>query len=360
MKKTSAALVTATAALTIAIPPIAHATTSDGNTSDVPVLAQLAVQSPGKPSAVITIHGVRRLENSAVIYFSVGFPKGSGNAFEVLGRNYSAFGGESTSQQLGNAAVIDNKSGKAYAALNSGGNSSCFCSTKGLTSLTAGKAYVGYTEVAAIPKSVSTVSVFLGQQVFPSIPVQDGPLTPQLPTDQLSSSGSTDPAIVVGTGWPTPATKNNPALDDPQPLPTGAAQQKFIYNITTRVTQGALTQSGSALDLSGDVLFNFAKWDLTPKGKQAITAAVSKLKAAHVTAVSVTGYTDSSGSPAVNLPLSKNRAKTVANALKKQMPSLQVTQAGKGEADPVASNSTSEGRQANRRVEIVPTGGGQS
>ena len=348
------------AALVVALQPGASATEHATDQVQVPVLAQTAVQTPGKTRAILTIHGVRRLAHATVIYFSIGSPGAKANAFDALGAHYDAFGGGVTFAQLGNAAAIDNKNHTAYAALNSGGNSSCFCTMHGLDDLQPGKAYVGYTEVAAVPKSTKSVDVFLAQQVFPSVPVQDGPMMPLLPTDQLNSD-SNHSSIVLGTGWPTPATTSNPALGDPAPLPSASVQRdKFTYDITTRTVQGALTQSGDAIDLNGDVLFDFAKYDLTAKGESAVTAAVKKLEAAHVTAVTVTGYTDNTGSTSVNQPLSRKRAGTVAAELKKQIPSLRITQSGKGDADPVASNETSEGRQANRRVEIVPTDGEKS
>ena len=69
--------------------------------------------------------------------------------------------------------------------------------------------------------------------------------------------------------------------------------------------------------------------------------------------VSVTGFTDSVGSDDYNLALSKRRAESVAAYLKAhglKTDSLTVT--GRGKADPVASNTTPEGRASNRRVEI--------
>ena len=70
--------------------------------------------------------------------------------------------------------------------------------------------------------------------------------------------------------------------------------------------------------------------------------------------VSVLGYTDDSGPAAGNLRLSEGRAATAADRLISQgVPSQQVTSAGRGEDDPIATNDTEEGRLANRRVEFV-------
>lgn len=68
----------------------------------------------------------------------------------------------------------------------------------------------------------------------------------------------------------------------------------------------------------------------------------------------LTGYTDSEGSEAVNLQLSKKRANAVKQRLLSQgVSSSQIESGGKGEADPKASNDTESGRKANRRVTVV-------
>ena len=72
--------------------------------------------------------------------------------------------------------------------------------------------------------------------------------------------------------------------------------------------------------------------------------------------ISVSGHTDSSGNDAINNPLSVNRANSVANYLKQEgIASSRITAVGYGSKQPVASNSTSDGRAQNRRVEIKIT-----
>jgi OOP family OmpA-OmpF porin len=66
----------------------------------------------------------------------------------------------------------------------------------------------------------------------------------------------------------------------------------------------------------------------------------------------IVGYTDSQGSDAYNQKLSQNRANAVVAELKKRgVAATQLSAEGKGEANPVASNMTAEGRAANRRIE---------
>jgi outer membrane protein OmpA-like peptidoglycan-associated protein len=115
------------------------------------------------------------------------------------------------------------------------------------------------------------------------------------------------------------------------------------------------------IELSGDVLFDFDKWDIRPVAEPALTQ-VSDLIAQHPGAkVSIVGYTDSKGADDYNHRLSEQRALAVKNWLTSK--SGKSTQAfstkGLGEAAPVAPNSNPdgsdnpEGRQKNRRVEIT-------
>src|SRR5205085_6586482 len=73
--------------------------------------------------------------------------------------------------------------------------------------------------------------------------------------------------------------------------------------------------------------------------------------------IQVEGHTDSIGTDAYNQTLSEHRAGEVRSYLVAQgVPENSVTAVGYGKADPVASNDTSEGRQRNRRVEMVVSG----
>jgi outer membrane protein OmpA-like peptidoglycan-associated protein len=71
------------------------------------------------------------------------------------------------------------------------------------------------------------------------------------------------------------------------------------------------------------------------------------------TTLTVVGHTDSTGSTAYNQQLSERRSVSVAQYLEsRNVNGLRLATAGRGELDPVASNDTEAGRQANRRVEI--------
>jgi outer membrane protein OmpA-like peptidoglycan-associated protein len=119
-------------------------------------------------------------------------------------------------------------------------------------------------------------------------------------------------------------------------------------------------RGGRDFTLTSDVLFAFDKATLTTRARTEIARIAGVLKSApdaetgaKVTAVSVTGYTDDVGSDSYNRGLSQRRAAAVRIALVRALGSgIRVSAAGRGEADPVASNDTERGRQANRRVQI--------
>jgi outer membrane protein OmpA-like peptidoglycan-associated protein len=71
------------------------------------------------------------------------------------------------------------------------------------------------------------------------------------------------------------------------------------------------------------------------------------------TTLTVVGHTDNTGTDAYNQALSERRALSVARYLEsKRVNSMRLATAGKGETQPIASNGSEGGRQANRRVEI--------
>lgn len=104
-----------------------------------------------------------------------------------------------------------------------------------------------------------------------------------------------------------------------------------------------------------DVLFNFDSSTLNPKFTAALDAITGKLKERQFSTLEVTGHTDNIGTAAYNSDLSARRAKTIKEYLIKKLgiSSAMITTKGMGEKYPRATNATAEGRQMNRRVEII-------
>ena len=113
------------------------------------------------------------------------------------------------------------------------------------------------------------------------------------------------------------------------------------------------TERGIVLTM-GDVLFAFDKATLSPEAFRNVDKLADFLQKHPNRSVLIEGHTDSVGSDEYNLDLSEKRADAVKNALvAKGVGEERITPKGYGKKYPVASNNTSDGRQLNRRVEVV-------
>ncbi len=103
------------------------------------------------------------------------------------------------------------------------------------------------------------------------------------------------------------------------------------------------------------ILFATNKADLNSAAKSSLNQfAANVLTVNPDMDVAILGHTDNTGTDAINNPLSLQRAQSVSNYLKSQgVTAKQLkTIEGKGSTQPVADNSTADGRQQNRRVEV--------
>jgi outer membrane protein OmpA-like peptidoglycan-associated protein len=108
------------------------------------------------------------------------------------------------------------------------------------------------------------------------------------------------------------------------------------------------------VELPADVLFDVDKADIRPDAARAL-AQLATVVRAYSGAVALTGHTDSDGSDAHNLDLSKRRAESVKAWLvaRESLPAARFATSGLGETKPVAPNDTAANKQRNRRVEVV-------
>ncbi|MGR5236433.1 outer membrane beta-barrel protein [Vibrio alfacsensis] len=91
-----------------------------------------------------------------------------------------------------------------------------------------------------------------------------------------------------------------------------------------------------------------------PEGETGLSGTIELLNTYPQAQVEITGYSDNTGSEAYNLKLTEKRAQAVAEQFKAEgIAAERMTVKGMGEANPVESNETQEGREANRRVEVV-------
>jgi len=101
------------------------------------------------------------------------------------------------------------------------------------------------------------------------------------------------------------------------------------------------------------ILFATNSSTLNATSKNSLSQFAASLKSNPDTDVQIVGHTDSSGTDAINNPLSEKRADAVKSYLVGQaVGSSRLTSEGRGSTEPIADNSTTAGKAANRRVEV--------
>jgi flagellar motor protein MotB len=103
------------------------------------------------------------------------------------------------------------------------------------------------------------------------------------------------------------------------------------------------------------IYFDSGKSDIKPGSAEALTEIATLLKNNTSLQIHVVGHTDNAGKMSDNMELSRKRAEAVVNELvtKHKVSSVQLQAEGVGPLAPVATNDSEEGRELNRRVEIV-------
>ena len=148
----------------------------------------------------------------------------------------------------------------------------------------------------------------------------------------------------------------------------GGAQQQIERIITPeyrrlgmRVEQ--LPDGSLRLRLPSEVMFAYDSAKINPGFLPTLGKVADLMNRAPRTRARVVGHTDNVGSDSYNLDLSLRRAESVAAFLTAQgVNNRRLSTDGRGKDEPIASNATPEGRQMNRRVDIVilrPQRGGQ-
>ncbi len=133
-------------------------------------------------------------------------------------------------------------------------------------------------------------------------------------------------------------------------------KQKEEMEAATQGTGVGVTQTEDnrlKLDIPSDISFAVGRADIQPNFRTVLDTFADGLKQNTATTVTVIGHTDSTGSDAVNDPLSLNRANSVKNYLSGHgVAASRIFTEGRGSHEPIASNDTAANRAKNRRVEI--------
>ena len=136
---------------------------------------------------------------------------------------------------------------------------------------------------------------------------------------------------------------------------TAALRAQLLQQLNS-VLQTTDSPRGLVVNMA-DVLFDFGKYDLKTDAKIKLAKLGGIIQAHPGLHLAIEGHTDNIGSDEANMKLSQQRADTVRNFLVEQgLTADTVTAVGLGKAEPVADNSTNDGRQQNRRVEIIVSG----
>ncbi|MFE6306754.1 OmpA family protein [Nocardiopsis sp. NPDC057823] len=121
--------------------------------------------------------------------------------------------------------------------------------------------------------------------------------------------------------------------------------------------QTGRTESGEEVSiiLSSDVLFETNSSDLNSEAEEILEQVALEIDDSSATTVKIDGHADNTGSDATNVPLSEERAESVKEALADLLTrsGIDFEVAGHGSSDPIADNSTEEGRERNRRVSVT-------
>lgn len=206
----------------------------------------------------------------------------------------------------------------------------CLCSDLSARVVPPGGTTDLYAVFPAPPVEVRRLSVVMPLTVpFQDVPIATGPVPP-LPDQNI------DPATA--------------SLAPPRILPVSSTVEGH--------EQSTDDDGGDrAVRLSSDVLFALNKADLTPRASVLLEGVARQINESTGNTVKVDGHTDTTGNDAINQPLSERRARTVSKRLQslvtRQGVTFQVT--GHGSQDPIASNSTEEGRRKNRRTTVTFT-----
>ncbi len=218
-----------------------------------------------------------------------------------------------------------------------------------------GKKSVTAPVAAASPTGASTP---WGLPPSPSSGTASGGAAPSAGSGSAPASAGSGAAGGAGSGSAAGGSGAGSAAGGAALVGGGGVAAKAAIGVEAGTAAGSSAAKGAgsaaAGTAQGTVLFASDSAALDANARQVLAAAAARIKAQHPSKVTVTGYTDVVGGQPTNNGLSLQRAEAVASVLRTELGSTPpVTAAAKGQADPVASNSTADGRQQNRRASIT-------
>ena len=142
----------------------------------------------------------------------------------------------------------------------------------------------------------------------------------------------------------------------PPPPPAPEQPPVAVPPVATPAAPTAVP-TAEKVSFAADAFFDYDKAVLKPEAKEKLDELAGKLDGINLEVIIGVGHTDSMGTDQYNDKLSLRRAEAVkAYLLSKGVEANRVYTEGKGEKQPIADNTTAEGRAKNRRVEIEVVG----
>ena len=228
---------------------------------------------------------------------------------------------------IGGISLVDVVGNKLYFPLKTT-DGTCLCTDLTRTEVPAGGSLDLYAVYPALPKDVTKVTVRAPLTTpFHDVELGSGPVSPapSLPVDPQTADLA---APII-----RPLVSNAEGLE--QSVDEDGENKRFR--------------------ISADVLFAVDKADLSPAAQRILKEVAEQIDASSDDVVEVDGHTDDTGTSRHNRDLSRRRAESVVNELKRMVTRTGVTfqATGHGETEPVASNDSEEGRRLNRRVAVT-------
>jgi len=136
----------------------------------------------------------------------------------------------------------------------------------------------------------------------------------------------------------------------------GHQMDQQAKEITQAIPGATVERVGEGIEVTFDsgLLFDFDSEKIRPAAAANLDELARSLKKFGDSNLMIVGHTDSQGDDNYNQALSDRRASSASSYLQTQgVPITRISTRGRGETEPVASNTTEDGRQKNRRVEVA-------
>lgn len=148
--------------------------------------------------------------------------------------------------------------------------------------------------------------------------------------------------------------KQQAIMVNPGAVVTKDGTDDGLKNVKTEFEDASRTDEGIKFTLSSDLLFPVNSSFLTDKAKVELSKLAKLMKNDTNNKIRVDGHTDSTGEVGYNQWLSDKRAASVKKFLEDSgVAAARIMIKGMGQTKPVADNKTPEGREKNRRVEVI-------